>query len=332
MEGPTQVQAVAWVDAQGTLRESSSFRTGMQVRGIRVLSYMRDSQGQPNADVSWQEEPGKPQATTASAAAEPAKAEPACAAGSHQETLKHLIDLRISYGSGWPADDLPLLQSLEAVLRDQWRLASASAQIWRMTPATDNNASAYEKALLGTHSSQASLQATLLLSPVASPLRSLPAGSPTAMQLSLVMTQGQQLKPVLDDKAQIKVGAVRQNWAAPRLSEEARSLVAEQVQAWSEQLQQRLACESVLPEVIFADKQEIRINAGTLAGVRLGDEWMLADSKQFPQQLLEPGVATQTVLARVAAVNKHQAQLKLIAGPTAAVQAHWRAWPSETTH
>ena len=54
MEAPTQVQTTSWIDAQGVLRESSSFQSGMTVRGVRVLSYTRDAQGQPKAEVRWQ--------------------------------------------------------------------------------------------------------------------------------------------------------------------------------------------------------------------------------------------------------------------------------------
>ena len=38
LRGATQVRTTAWIDAQGALRESSSFRSGMQVRGVRVMA------------------------------------------------------------------------------------------------------------------------------------------------------------------------------------------------------------------------------------------------------------------------------------------------------
>ena len=42
MEGPTEVRSAAFIDGSGVLREASSFVTGMEVRGIRVLAYGRD--------------------------------------------------------------------------------------------------------------------------------------------------------------------------------------------------------------------------------------------------------------------------------------------------
>jgi len=38
MEGPTEVKSTQWIDHTGALRESSSFTSGMLVRGVRVLS------------------------------------------------------------------------------------------------------------------------------------------------------------------------------------------------------------------------------------------------------------------------------------------------------
>jgi len=47
LQGATQVKTTLWLDAQGQLHDSSSFRSGMEVRGVRVMSYSRDSAGKP---------------------------------------------------------------------------------------------------------------------------------------------------------------------------------------------------------------------------------------------------------------------------------------------
>jgi hypothetical protein len=49
LQGATQVKSTVWLDAQGQLHDSASFRSGMEVRGVRVLSYSRDSAGQAQA-------------------------------------------------------------------------------------------------------------------------------------------------------------------------------------------------------------------------------------------------------------------------------------------
>jgi uncharacterized protein (DUF2237 family) len=92
----------------------------------------------------------------------------------------------------------------------------------------------------------------------------------------------------------------------------------------------RLACESVKPEVTQARGADLRINAGSLAGVRAGDEWVLADQKRFPQQILEAGVGAEVVLARVQRVYAHHAQLQVLAGPADQVRTQWLAWQPQT--
>ena len=43
LDGPTEVKSTMWVDKDGALHESNSFTSGMEVRGVRVLSYGRDA-------------------------------------------------------------------------------------------------------------------------------------------------------------------------------------------------------------------------------------------------------------------------------------------------
>jgi len=51
LDSPTKVQTTTWIDANGSLRESSSFKNGMKVRGVKVLAYDRDEAGQPKAQL-----------------------------------------------------------------------------------------------------------------------------------------------------------------------------------------------------------------------------------------------------------------------------------------
>ena len=69
LQGPTRVDSVAWIDGQGVLREGSSFRSGMQVRGVQVLSYLRDSSGRPQAQLKLQESKASLDASSADLAA-----------------------------------------------------------------------------------------------------------------------------------------------------------------------------------------------------------------------------------------------------------------------
>lgn len=57
LDSPTRVQTTTWIDANGSLRESSSFKNGMKVRGVKVLAYERDEAGQPKAQLQISRHP-----------------------------------------------------------------------------------------------------------------------------------------------------------------------------------------------------------------------------------------------------------------------------------
>jgi hypothetical protein len=79
LQTPTKVLTTSWIDANGSLRESSSFKNGMEVRGVRVLAYGRDEVGQPKARL---------QSTTATpSVAKPQTAEPVLATASSKTSL-----------------------------------------------------------------------------------------------------------------------------------------------------------------------------------------------------------------------------------------------------
>ncbi len=346
IDGPTKVQSMAWIDDKGALREISSFRTGMQVRGVRVLSYQRDSQGQPVADLRWQALAARPADSQPSPATDPKPgvAPPACKAAPSAGRLQHVIGLTIAAAPDWTVDELPAIRLLENQLPHQWRGAADGAVVWRLAPSTAGVRSAYENALLGSSADQMPWQARLSLRPLSRPspwLLVLPhhvsEGTLVAgiapeglMQLDFSLTARNQHEPLFEARSQIRWRTDRSNWEAPRLSDESQELLAMQLQNWSQQIRQRLACEPVLPEVISNNRDGVRINAGALAGVRVGDEWLLADGRSYMQQILEPAVVAQSVLAKVQSVSEHHAQLQLIAGPQTLVQRTWRAWPAET--
>ncbi|MEI6601214.1 MAG: hypothetical protein WCN21_12100 [Comamonadaceae bacterium] len=338
MDGPTRVQSTAWIDSRGALLESSSFRTGLMVRGVRVQSYERDGQGQLVADLRMQ--------TQSTVGRTPdAKAEPLaqCKSALAGARLQHVIGLEISATPDWKVDDLPAVRSVENHVLNQWRGAANGSVVWRVALNNRGTRSAYQEALLGSSVDHAPWQAKLTLRPLVQPSSQMLAtrivdnagrlvivpAVETWLQLELTLTARNQFEPLYSATAQIKWNTDRPNWDVPRPSEEAQALLSAQLQGWSQEIQQRLTCESVQPQVVVAGRDSVRINAGSLAGVRVGDEWLLTGGMRYVQQILEPGVAAQSVLAKVQSVGDHHAQLQLVAGPRDVVQRNWRAWPAE---
>ena len=135
LEEPTQVQSTQWIDAKGVLQESSSFRNGMKIRGVRVLAYGTDAQGQPNAKLELQNKSALEKQACSVAAA---------------STLQHVVSFTIDTGGPWSADDAPLVDALRTALNAEWQRASVASALWRLSDRSyEDSRSAYQQALLG---------------------------------------------------------------------------------------------------------------------------------------------------------------------------------------
>ena len=338
LEGATRVESMAWIDGQGVLREGSSFRSGMDVRGVQVLRYLRDNTGSPQAQlrVPSGQDVLRPSAPPASAAL--VSAAPACL---KSPTLRHLMGLSLTVEGGWSVDAAPLAQALGQLTASVLQQSGGSAAGWGILPKPAPLQSAYERILLATSADQLPWQAYLTVKPIppiqaTSPTEAmLPAWMTStvpslSVQLSFSVVARGQSRPAYENSVELEIPRPAQAWGRPQLEASVRSQVSRLIQPWTQALSERLACEAVLPEVISVRGVELNINAGTLAGVRTGDEWLLADPQRFPQQILAPVVAAGAVLARVGQVYPHHAQLQIVAGPTDGVRTDWRAWRADS--
>lgn len=368
LEGATRVESVAWLDTDGRLHESSSFRSGMQVRGVQVLAYVRDPDGQPRARLKMpQAGPSSPAASPAqrdlyketliSKAAPTSSAPPTAPNCPAQGGLSHLIGLETAVTGRWPVQDAPLAQALADTVNAAWLQAStANSANWRVLPEADGTIktpddaprSAYEQALLGTAAAGAwpwQMQVVVQPGPPVAPQTSallqgwqslvgLPAAPQGVARISLSLVsgqgQGQGPAPALSLSADIPLLREPSQWGAPQFSPAGGAQVQALMARWRLALSAHLACEVVRPYTVLMPNGALRLNVGGLAGVQAGDEWLLADPAVFPQRLLSPGVAQQLVLAKVQKVHARHADLQLIAGPARPVQSGWRAWRAES--
>jgi hypothetical protein len=340
LQGPTRVDSVAWIDGQGVLREGSSFRSGMQVRGVQVLSYLRDSSGRPQAQLKLQEGKATPDASSADLAAAAKLRD--C---EKQVSLRHLIGLQLAVDGQWSHQDAALAHALSQFGRDQVLQAGASASTWRIIQQSSYKLSAYEQILTGAGEQNLPWRALVSVSPVPAEVRktapqpdlntrwrenAMWGDAPTLMRVHFVLTAQGSGKPFFAANTDISLPPQSGAYSANLLPLEAREQLVSHVHLWMQEMGMRLACESVKPEVTQARGADLRINAGALAGLRVGDEWVLADQRRFPHQILEAGVGAQAVLARVQRVYAHHAQLQVLAGPADQVRTQWRAWQPQT--
>ena len=334
LEGPTEVQATQWIDAQGVLRESSAFRSGMQVRGVRVTAYGQDSQGQPNATLQWQSLQASDIKSGLPASHEPARA---CKL-SGAARLQHVASIHWVEGSAWAAEARPLLRNLRGLLFTELSQASASSTVWRLTQTdASTERTDYAQALLARSDDDIPWQISFAVQPIPVIAPVLPFGGtaqapyPLKAQLSITLSANGLGKALLQLSAPISLDINVSNWQPASLTEASQKLISQQAQGWVRQLEAALSCQPVVAKVTQAMGSQIRINAGAAAGLRLGDEWLLADGQKIPERVLEASLSAHTVLARVTALNEHHAQLTPVAGSKAAVRQHWLAWSAEAS-
>ena len=309
LEEPTQVQSTQWIDAKGVLQESSTFRNGMKIRGVRVLAYSTDAQGQPQAKLELQQKSAlEKQACSAAAAS----------------ALQHVLAFTVDAGGPWSADDAPLVDTLRSALNAEWQRASVASALWRLSDRSyESSRSAYQQALLGNSGDEIPLKMHIQL------VMGQKKDKQSGVFMRMTLSARNQSKPLAQSLLPMPLEAKASNWGAPQLSDAALALLSLQVKAAAQTVQSALACKPVQAEVTQAMGAQVRINMGSAAGVKVGDEWLLADGQKFPQRVLESGVASQTVLARVQLVGEHFAQLKPVAGPMQSVQRQWTAWTAD---
>lgn len=331
LRGATQVRTTAWIDAQGSLRESSSFRSGMQVRGVRVVAYSRDAQGQPQARLQLQG--SQEDLVKADAAAAPAAPCP------KTDALRHVLGLEVHLRGRWSVDDEHLQREAVQLMGAAWRGAADGR--WQLIDVAAaqtqaSSASAYERLLTGAGAASAALNWRLLLSletVPAVPARNWlpwPTTEPTWMRLTLTLQSARESKPALQRTVDLPLLAQERSWAPPRLQAVSRSQLQTLVQDWSKAIGERLACEPVGVQVLHAAGEQVHIDQGSLAGVQAGDEWLVSDRRRWPARVLESDAPLALVLARVEQVSAHQAQLRVLAGPSASVKPQWQAWPMQS--
>lgn len=332
LQGATQVKTTLWLDAQGQLHDSSSFRSGMEVRGVRVMSYSRDNAGQAKAQLDATSPPKDLARTLADKSAR----NNTCTQGA-AGNLRHVIGLSTVFDVGTPA-------SVERLVREQIASQWLTAQDrnWRMLDQSNaspilsmgSNQTGYEKALTGHGLDQLPWKANLRIGASTVPLMGLerltgmrPHQMNVTMTLSVSPMDGQ--GPQFEAAYQMTLPLDRQEWSSPSLAPEGADKLQAQWAQWSQRLAPWLGCDTVQPKVTDRRAQSLQINAGELAGVRKGDEWLLADPQSFPSRVVDKK-SDSMLLAKVMEVTPHHARLAVVAGPAQAIQINWRAWPADS--
>lgn len=374
LQTPTKVVTTSWIDANGSLRESSSFKNGMEVRGVRVLAYGRDEVGQPKARLqnSTAGSSAKPvneetlsvktgstggagtavaelsfkgllQKLTQTLMSQEAAKGPVACHDKASVSLNHLVSLDLDID---PNANIVVTNGLLGLLQTSWvdsllpNGSRGQAKPWRavhnLPPASmSNKMSAYERALVSSRPVALPWHAKLKVRTEVLPSQGLEVPfvhkhPSLALHLDFEMqgTDGQSVK--FEDHYSLVIDLVRHEWAPVQLSSDSRDQIQAQLQTWRTHAEQWLSCQQHTPTVTAVNGKQIEINVGSMLGVKQGDEWLVANPAHFPKELAGTNGAPQTLLAKVQSVTPFNSQLVVLAGPAQAVQANWRAWPTET--
>ena len=373
LQSPTRVSTTTWMDAQGSLRENSSFKNGMEVRKINILGFERDENGLAKARLQLPNDKDAIKSTSKSNPLNPIITSEKGLQGALQKfsqlanktlgtthnlandesmpqtslSCRHQIGSRMNHVIGLEVQidadaSNVLLQTLVPQIQDQWVHANApngKVNAWRAVnnlPAASmsNRMTAYERALVSNRPETLPWQALLKVKTEKYPTNSLETylGSQSQdsilkLDFQLVGTEGQLVQ--FEESATLHLEFERSKWSAPKLKANNVIAIQEQLQSWRNATEEWLSCQAMNPLVTAAKGQLIEINAGSLSGVRKGDEWLIANPVRFPVELMSRDGAPQTLLATVQSVTPFGSQLVVSAGPSQSVQANWRAWPTE---
>jgi hypothetical protein len=358
LQTPTKVFSTSWFDPNNSLREASSFKNNMQVESLRVMAYGRDESGQPKAKLKFEaaatpNNPSTPKGFQAifdafkKLGVQQLASDPNPAALQKTEIcekklkpgLKHLIGVELWMDASNPTALRSTVFELmgEHLVNDK---PHGRDTVWRMSrnmtePSMANSITPYELALTSNKPEIMPWQARLAVKSELLPSEGQGVlfgfkGTHVLVTLLLQVTPRDGQKGLLQKSTTLKLEIDSETWKQPKLNPESYLTLSEQFKTWKRELSQLVACEPVTPTVTAVRTDTIVINAGSESGIRKGDEWLLADPRKFPSQLMDKNGASQTLLAQVENVSPYQAELTILAGPAQSVQKNWRAWPTET--
>jgi len=369
LKTPTRVSSTTWIDRQGSLRENSTFKNSLEVTGVRVVGFERDESGSPKARLHMPngnqntsssqskqdsvKETGfmgavqkfnnlMSKATNYAKELSPegklAKA-PICQpkVGSR---LNHVMGLSLDID---PSANGVLLKTLLQQLQKQWvdpSTAAGTARTWRAVnslhdASMSKSMTNYERALIGNRPQVLPWEAILKIRTEALPANGFEGlmgltGNSLILNLDFQIVGTDSQPEKFEESVSLSIDVDRPAWTAPKVSVSSLASLQDQLQTWRDTAEQWLSCQSINPSVVAVFPQQIQINAGALAGVRKGDEWLVANPTLFPAELMSKEGAPQTLLAQVQSVTPYNSQLVVLAGPAQSAQPNWRAWPTDT--
>jgi hypothetical protein len=326
LQTPTTVKGMSWIDSSGALHELSVFKNSLKVQAVRVQGYERTSDGQVKAKTQIVG------ATTPNAHATESGSR-SCPSTKTSASLRHPVHF-----SFLPEHRLhpAVAHVLASAIQEQWLDTSPPGQPWVMVtdpgkPALANAMTSYERTLVGSPGGaqpwQVSLQASSRLLQVPRKANWLGSDPWVQIRMTLRLTPMDRKAKPQELQSDMQFPLEGSDWTPATLEPSSMAAIRLQLETWRKALNEWLQCEHLQIRVTQSQNLTMTINMGKLAGVKVGDEWLIANPTQFPQRMLEAGAMQQTLLARTTSVGINTASLTLLAGSVPGSLMNWRAWP-----
>ena len=312
LQRPVAVTATQWLDTSGQLRESSEFRSGMVVRGVRLLP-QQDSQtlshDAPTSRVAWMQ--------SRDLIETPCDRKPL-----NGNAPKHTVRWQMRWEGAMTAQTRWDLSRLQAAM-DQtvWpQLQGLEGMILVKAPPVQNT---YERYLAGNSRNELQMVLNLVLSagdPYESPSRSYRLHWSLADQ-----TTG---KTWWTHQQRVSLPERDPQVSPPALEQDVLAQLVKSVQQVGEALDNSLRCQSPRYELTRTPDRLWRIQAGSLNGLRVGDRLLLLPSNHRMGDEWDPKNLQQVALVQVKSLNENDAQVVPFAGPPPTPNGRWVAMPS----
>jgi hypothetical protein len=309
MKSNTRVSSTSWMDAQGSMRELNRFSSEIKLRELQVQKYGRDENQEPQAELM--------------SAVEPVVAS-RCDAPQAKAAIKQVMTLGLDMSPSIAPHQRMLAQQVGFAVRTRILEQATVAKRWRLVTDPVHHG-AYNRLSYGHGEEhiQWHMQITM---------------APATFEASTVDV------PAYLVQWQIRAPGQREAWfttqhtvfgsaafpvaGSPKIDSDLAQTIGQVAQQMAQQLDERLACD---PQAFAVAKPTqggtAKVNAGSKAGLRVGDKLMVADDRVLPAHALEPGALDAAVLAEVKSVSAYQAELKQVAGKNQKMQGGWVAWP-----
>ena len=327
-----QIDSMAYMDSSGKLHESAVLHSNAGVRGVRVLSYLEEAKKASKATVK---------ATIMS--------EATCREARvnlRRQAMVRIVDEASLYSAGRMVGDHSIYE-LAVLLEDYLVDTLGLSKDWSVSPRADYKSS-YERYLFGSSLDQVPYLITVKLAhgidveqhemepsytdrikggveqsknfvkSVVASVGGLPKRWPSAdliYQITLVDRSTNQ--PLLEDRGRLYYPAVTRGYSKDSVPEAFLAEVESAVSEFDHNVGQLVTCRPHQFQLQRdqLDSEKLIINGGQVAGVTVGDQFIISTHPDLLKQALSnQGLATLS-LARVESVDKHSATLERVAGP-----------------